>query len=429
MPLKPSKEEVTAFTQVMDAFEADEVMSMLLPKLNISPEQAERTADTLWLPEPYITLAYDGIDQTANFSKTKTQLSVPATIGYKKSSPFQLSATELRDALQEQRLGDAARQALSAQVNVDCIDRISMLSTVIVPRTAAATGFDDIGAVDVKFDELGIQKAGRYFGLSSRDWISAAGDLAKRQDTQPNSATMTAYEESRIGKIAGMTGYRLPYAKRLLKATGGALTISTLDGAANYYVPKAQVSATPGEIRNQDNRFQVVTTSDLAASTVKAGDMFTIDGVYEVHHITKQPLATLKTFRVISVDVPNDQLTISPPIISNQVAADASEQYQNCYIAVADKGAAKAITWLNKQDGYINPFWHDSAVRLIPGKYAIPTDAGMQVLHATTKSGIQLVMSKQANINDLSFKYRFDLIYGIAVLQPEMVGALMFGQT
>lgn len=423
MAIKPSKEEITAFTQVMDAFEADEVMSIMLPKLNISTEQAERTADTLWLPEPYITQAYDGIDQTANFSKVKTQLSVPATIGYKKSSPFTLSATELRDAMQEQRLGDAARQALSAQINIDCVDRISMLGTINVKRTTAAVGFDDIGAIDVVLDEQGIAKSGRKFALSSRDWINVASDLAKRQDTQKDSATMTAYEAAAFGNIAGMDGYRLPYAKRLALAAGGAITVNTLDAGLNYYLPIALETSAAGEIRNHDNRFQTLTVS--ATASVKAGDWFTVANVYAVHHVTKQQSNSLKSFRVISV-TDGTHLVISPPMISNQVAADASEQYQNC--VVTSKNAAAVITWLNTADGYINPFWHDSAVKLIPGRYAIPSDAGLQVLRGTTKSVFELVMSKQGAINDLSFKYRFDVMYGIAVLQPEMVGGIMFSQ-
>lgn len=421
--LNASKEEIVAFDQVMDAFEDTEVMSRLLPKQNMSPEQAQRTNDTLWLPEPYIMPVYDGMDQSANFGKIRTQLSVPAQIGFKKSVPFVLDALDLRDSLQDGRLGDAARQALGSAVNQACINKLGLWGSITVKRTTAASGFDDLAAVQIQLDEQGIQDTGRNFALSSRDYLSAIAELGKRQDTQKDSATMDAYSRAQVGSIAGMSGYRLPYSQRLTAAAGGAITTSTLDAAVNYFTPSALVSATAGEVRNQDNRVQSLLVS--ATAGVKAGDSFTIANVYAVHHITKQATPSLKTFKVISV-VDGTHLQITPPVISNQVASDAGEQYQNCIVTA--KAAAAVITWLNTADAYVNLFWHDNAVRLLPGRYVLPQDAGMQVLTATTKSGLQLVMSKQAVLDTYKFKYRFDVMFGVEVLQPEMAGTLLFSQ-
>ena len=77
----------------------------------------ERAADTIWRPQPYISQSFDGLDQTSNF-KTYTQLSVPASLGYLKSVPWTMTSKELRDALQEQRLGDSAKRKLASDVNL-----------------------------------------------------------------------------------------------------------------------------------------------------------------------------------------------------------------------------------------------------------------------------------------------------------------------
>ena len=113
MPNAFNKEEIVAFDQMLEGFQDQLVLSKLVNKYRIGDTESVRANDTIWRPMPYIATSYDGMDQTANF-KDKTQLAVPATIGYKKSSPFVLDASELRDMLQEKRLGEAAKNKLAS---------------------------------------------------------------------------------------------------------------------------------------------------------------------------------------------------------------------------------------------------------------------------------------------------------------------------
>jgi len=89
-----------------------------------------------------------------------------------------------------------------------------------------------------------------------------------------------------------------------------------------------------------------------STASVAAGDSFTVAALNAVHHITKGDTGQLKTFRVISVDSATT-MTISPPMITNQVAADASAQYQNCVINT--KAANSAIVFLNTVTASVNP--------------------------------------------------------------------------
>jgi hypothetical protein len=77
----------------------------------------ERSQDTIWRPVPYIMNSFDGTDQTGNFND-KTQMAVPASINIEKAVPWTMSQTELRDALQENRLGEGAKQKLASDINV-----------------------------------------------------------------------------------------------------------------------------------------------------------------------------------------------------------------------------------------------------------------------------------------------------------------------
>jgi hypothetical protein len=236
---------------------------------------------------------------------------------------------------------------------------------------------------------------------------------------------VTAYEKAYVGMVASFETYKLDYANRIAAAAGGAgITMSTLDGGGNFYTPVSTRTATTGERSNVDNRFQTITVSTTA--NVVAGDAFTVATLNAVHHITKGSTAQLKTFRVVSVDS-GTTMTITPPMITNQVPNDASAAYQNCTIGT--KAANSALVFLNTVAAYANPFWQKDALEILPGRYAVPSDAGAGVMRATTDQGLELVMQKQYDINTMKTKYRLDTRFGVVNKQPEMSGIILFSQT
>ena len=413
-----SKEERVAFEDILEGFQDQLVLSKLVNKYRMSDVEAERSNNTIWRPMPYIATSYDGMDQTGNF-KDKTQMSVPATIGYKKSSPWILDAQELRDQLQENRLGDAAKQKLASDINVAVTKVASLQGTLVVKRTSAATGFDDVALADAIMNEQGIPMNDRRIALATRDYNSMAGDLAKRQNVV--GKVQTAYDRAYIGDVAGFDAFKLDYSERLGAATATGVTI----GAANqYYTPKATSTAATGEVGNVDNRYQTITVA-VTGGALKEGDAFTITGVESVHQITKQATGQLKTFRVVKVNSATS-IVISPPLVSAQGATEAEKQYQNVSATPAN-GAV--ITMLNTATAYANPFWHRDAIELIPARYAVPANAGAAVMRATTDQGIELVFQKQYDINTMKTKYRLDTMFGVVMVNPEMAGIELFNQT
>ena len=414
-----NKEELVAWEQIIEGFEDGEVMSKNVSKYQISGTEAARTNDTIWRPYKYIATSYDGMDQTANF-KDQTQLAVPATIGFKKSSPFVLDASELRDALQQQRLGEAARQKLSSDINTAVARVAAMQGTVVVTKAGAAGTYDDIALADAALTEQGISMEERKFVLSARDYNGLAGDLAKGTRSFTGNKSADAYTRSFVGEVAGFDTFKADYVPRLTAATATAVTI----GAANqFYTPKATSTAVTGEVGNVDNRYQTITIA--ATGTVKEGDCFTIAGVESVHHINKEATGQLKTFRVIKVNSATS-VVISPPIISGQGGTQAELQYKNVSATPAN-GAA--ITFLNIKTAYANPFWHKDAIELIPAAAAVPRDAGAAVLTYRTESGIEIVFQKQYDINTMKTKFRLDTWFGVVANNPEMMGIELFNQT
>jgi hypothetical protein len=417
-----SGEERVAFEEILSGFNDALVLSSLVNKYNTNGTQMARSSDTIWRPMPYIAQSYDGSDATLNFGSA-TQLSVPATIGYQKHATAQLDAKELRDQLQEQRLGKAAAQKLASDINIAVMAVAANQGTIVSKRTTAASGYADVAEADSLMSEVGITMSDRQFALSSRDYNSMAADLAARQTmtTMPTEA----YRRSYIGEVAGFQTYKMDYANRLTAAAGSTVTVN---GANQYHTPKATSTAGTGETSNVDNRYQNLTIA-VGSGTVKVGDAFTIAGVNAVHHIHKNDTGQLKTFRIVGIvsgSGGSGVVTISPAIVSNGGSTDAEAQYKN---VTATPANGAAITFLNTVAAPMNCFWHRDAIELLPASLAVPTGAGADIMRATTDQGVELVMQKQFDINTQSTKYRWDTLFGVAMLQPEMAGIMLFSQT
>jgi hypothetical protein len=419
-----SKEEKVAFDLVLEGFHDNLVLSKAVKIFRNDQTMMARTNDIIWRPQPYIALSYSGLDQTGNF-KDQTQLSVPARLNQYKSSPFQMTALELRDALQENRLGEAAKQKLASDINVFCTDLACQQGTLVVKRTSAASGFDDLAQADSIMNEQGIISSlgRRLAAFSSRDYNSMAANLAGRQTM--NEKPTTAYERALINSnISGFDVLKLDYTRRLVAAAGVGVTIT---GANQYYTPVATTADINGGGINVDNRYQTVGIT-VTSGTVKVGDAFTIAGVDAVHHITKEDTGQLKTFRITAIVTGaggTGTVQISPPIISGQGATVAELQYKN---VSATPAAGAAVTFLNTTTAAINPFWAESAIELLPGRVEFPQNAGMEVMRGSTEQGFELVMVKQGSIDSGNIKYRFDTFFGGVMNNPEMCGFTIFNQ-
>lgn len=420
MPNAFSKQETVAFEDIMEGFTDSMVLSHNVSVYRPDSTLMQRSGDTIWRPQPYIATSIDAPPGTniSSLYKDMIQMSVPVTLGFSKAVPWTMDAKELRDALNEKRLGESAKQRLASDINVAMTTAACNQGTLFVKR-AAVTGFDDIAECESVFNEQGVPDENRSIALSTRDYNGMASNLAARQTM--GEIPTKAYRNAYVGMVASFDTFKLSYVNRKAAAAGTSITMSTQDAALNYYVPQATTSSVAGKI-NVDNRYQVITVS--STTNIAVGDAFRIANVNSVHHITKGDTGQPKTFRVMAINT-GTTMTISPPIISNQVAAAASEKYQNC--VVLSKSATAAITFLNTVANYVNPFWQKDALELVAGRYAF--DESATILRATTDQGLEVVMQKFYDIHTMRTMYRVDTLFGVACKQPEMAGVMMFSQT
>ena len=423
-----SKEERVAFEDLLEGFQDALVLSRHVNIYSTDQTMMERSNNTIWRPQPYIAQSINSTPGTAIPGyQGMTQLAVPATLGFSKTVPWEMTSLELRDALQEGRLGDSAKQKLASDINIAIMNSAAGLGSLVVPIAAAAGDYDDVALCDAIMNEQGVPDYDRFMALSSRDYNGLAGNLVGTARSFGNQKSDKAYERSYVGMVAGFDTYKMDYANRQTAAAGGgSITIDTSGaGTQANYTPQATSTSVGGQI-NVDNRFQTVTVS--SSTSVVAGDAFTIAGVFAVHHITKQSTGQLKTFRVVSVPAGGTTLVITPPIIGAQGVSptDAQLQYKNVEVATASN--TSAITFLNVNAASVNVFWQRDSLEILPGRYAVPSDAGVAVMRATTDQGIELVLQKFYDIDSMTIKYRMDTLFGVVNKNPEMSGILLFNQ-
>ena len=406
-----TKEERVAFDDILMGFNDALVISKNVAKYGTKGELMERTSDTIYRPVPYIMNSQDRTVGSAVTAMDATQLKVPATLGYKKNVTWNLNALELRDQLNEGRLGKSAYQRLASDLNTSVRDVVSLQGTLVVPVTGAAGDYDDVALAESLMLEQGIDGE-RCLALTARDYNGLAGDLSKASRSFGNRKSDDAYERSYLGPIAGFETFKLDSGKRIAAAAGSALTVAT-DGAQVQYAPTATA----------DNRTQSVTFSSTTG--MAAGDCFTVAGIEAVHHITKESTGQLKTFRIESVTNGTDAV-ISPPMIGGGGATDAELQYQN--INVASTSATAAVVFLNANATNANPFWVKDSIEILPGRYAVPTGQGVDVMRGVTDQGIEVVMGKSFSNSTFVSEYTLDIFYGVVNCNPEMNGVILFGQ-
>ncbi len=420
MPNNFTKQELVMFDELVEGF--DDALVIAKAAETYRPADAEtmqRARDQFWIPAPMIGATFSGVDQTSNFGDI-TQTQVPVQIGYFESANAKVGPFDARNESAIRQWMTAAKQKLASRINYTLYQTVALQGSIVVKRTVAPTGYDDVALADAAMTEIGAPMFDRKMALSPRVANAMAGNLANRATDAKRD--LDAYARAMIGSdIAGFEVFKNDQTIQLAAAGGGATTIN---GANQYYVPKATVVDNLGVEQNVDNRYSdiVVTAANYAA--IKAGDAFTIAGVNSVHMISKEDTGQLQTFRVVGKPAANT-IRVAPALISGQGGSKPEVEYKN---VTATPANGAAITWLNTTTAAMNPFFNKGSLLLIPGSYTVDGNDGWNVQRATSQLGIALTMVAQGEINDLSRKIRIDARWGTSLTNPQLAGVELFGQ-
>ena len=216
------------------------------------------------------------------------------------------------------------------------------------------------------------------------------------------------YREGRVGRTGGFDVYENTLIPTHTVGTYAGTPLTNGASQGNAGTGNAYVSTT-----------DLVTDGwSSGASSLKAGDIITIDGVYDVHPETKASTGRLKRFAVVSdvSDTTGDMtITISPAIISGGA-------YQNVSNLAGDN---KAITVLGTT-GQIygqNLAFHRDAFAFVTADLAIPN--GVDMAARENYEGISMRFIRWFDGDTGDWKSRFDILYGYTAIYPELACRLV----
>lgn len=404
------------FNEVVEGFEAMNVSAKNVGMYKPDANALALSGQTFYRPMPVQTRTVDGRDVSAAF-KDLVELTVPSSLteAHLRNVPVKFTGVDLNNDHMRQRLVEATQVQLSNKLDTLVADKIADYGTLVVTNSGNIDSYDDAAEADALMLEQQATNGQRCMLLNPRMAKNLAGNLASRGTMQ--GAPMDAYTRNVLPPIGGFDTFRTDYGKSI---TGSSGTGYLVNGASQNTDPVANdANGVP-----VDNRTQTLTVD--TGSNAAVGDCFTIAGVNSIGHINKQSTGQLKTFRITAINGAN--WTIAPAIIPADGTSDAQQAYANVDTTPADNAA---ITILNTVTKPASVFYEKNAVEIVHGDFN--TDvfraSGKGVREAVTDSGVRIVMLSDSAIDTLVGSYRMFIWSNVEVLNYELAGIMLEGQT
>lgn len=395
------------FEEVIEGYDAACVLSRAAETSYPDPQTMQRAGDTFYKKQNYETATVSGLDVSAAARTDVIDRFVPAVYSSPQNVIYELDAKELRDAEKMRKMGAAAAISLAAEVESTLYGRCAAQASIFVKKVGAIS-WDDGATAEALMISRGIVNPDRKLFLNPFDYSVIAKDLGNRAYLGDRSKD--AYERSKVPDIATFATFRTDHIAN--QTTNGTVTGTTVNANTSH-----TVTAMTGDLPT-DNRYGALVVAGANIANTVAGAAFTIAGVNAVHMKSKADTGQLQTFRIISGQG-TANLVITPKIV-------ISGPYQN---VTAQAAAGAAITFLNNATKPVNVFWSQGAVTLDYGRLEFPQGTGAQVMNATTKQGVPIVMVAQMNAQTGKLFVRHTTLYAATVIDPEKVGVIVANQT
>ena len=425
MSLTTGKVAEVLFDKTMESYEAQ--MQMLPLCLFQQPEAGamQNAGNVIWRPVQQHAPILTGWD-LSNQEQNIIEQTYPAILGTPKNDFVKLRADDMRDMRFWERRGEESGRQQATELNKSLAQAIATQGAIFY-RSSADSGYDFIGEAQAIMNERQLKNTGRIFMLNDRDNLKFGSDLAGRQTLQgrPEQTWAKGQIGANVAEFDVYTGSFLP------NLVGGATTGAVVDGDHTFAPEGGSVDTATGIVTNVDWRVATITIDDSTGLNVGDKIKFVNDpGVTDVpvnavgladKTDTGQPM----TFTIVAVP-DGTSITIYPkPIALNDTVNldDTELAYANVDTQILD--GAEVVRVNTDASAKTNIFWDKGAVEVLGG--TIPAKlfsqyAGFKVVSSTMSDGQTLYMVYDGNIEDMSFRFRIFVWYGITVWNPSNCG-------
>ena len=277
---------------------------------------------------------------------------------------------------------------------------------------------NSVGTVSTQIDYKKFQQAGQRLTEN----LAPSSDRAFLL----NPSSRVEFSDAGKGLFQASSNIEDQYREGMVGRTGGfdvfENTMIPVHTTGTYGGTPLTNGATQGST-GADNAY--VATSSIVTdgwtsggTSLKAGDIVTFAGVYDVHPETKVSTGVLKKF-VITADVSDTTgaitMTVSPGVI-------AGGAYQNCSNRIADNSAIVVLGTSATAYGQ-NLAFHKDAFTFVSADLDIPKGMDMAARERFGNISMRFVRWFDGDSGD--WKARFDILHGMAALYPELACRLV----
>lgn len=324
-----------------------------------------------------------------------TETSTTLQVATQKGVDVNFSSAELTMSLDDfsSRILEPAMAVLASNIEADALTMYKDVYNLVGSAGTVPTGTDALKTylqarqkLNETLTPMDNNRTMHLLPISSVEIVNSLKGLFN--DTK---AIAEQYREGEMGRTAGFDWYEntlLP-----THTVGNKVAGVTVSGASQTGSTLLVVSA--------------------ASDTFKAGTVFTIAGVYQVHPESKATMASLQQF-VVTADVTATGLTqslaISPSIVTSGAAQNVSASPAN----------SAAITFVGSAStGYgQNLAFHKDAFSFATADLIMPQ--GVDFARREVYDGISMRIVRAYDINNDNLPCRIDVLYGYKTLRPQM---------
>jgi hypothetical protein len=325
-----------------------------------------------------------------------------------KGVDFKFSSSDLTlqiDKLSERVIKPAMVQ-LANQIDRDCMALYKDVWNWVGTAGQTVNSYTDFAKAPERLDLGAVPMQDRRAVLSPTDHY---GLLGSQTALYMQDVAKDAYRESRLGRIAGIETYSSQNVPTHTRGT----TDNTTPLVKGTQSTTWAASKDTGTMSLDTDGWDTVTT-------IKQGDVFTIDAVFAVNPVTKETLPHLQQF-VVKSDVTahatttsSTTLTISPPIITSgafqTVSAAALNDATITILGTASTGYAQ------------NMVFHKNAFSLVMVPMVAPPGA-VDVARKSHNGYSVRVIPYYDGTNDVS-NWRLDVLYGVKTVDARLATRL-----
>lgn len=360
-------------------------------------KEGAKIGNTLRIRLPMQYATGTGATMATGTGADSVQNQVTLTVNSQRHVPMRFTSNEMTMKIDDfaQRHLEPAMAKLAAMIESDALSMVNQVPSAI-------SGGTKVDFADVMDARAVLQKAlapadNRYALLDPQANVDLVND--NKSLFQASGEISKQYRDGAMGRFAGFDFFEntmLP--ERTNSASGGTSAYLTDSG-----------TATQSGSATAPNSWTVHV--DTGTKAVSAGDVFTIEGVYDVHPETKATLSTLKQFVVITGGSGEMDIVASPALI-------ATGPYKNASNAAAD---GKKVTFLGAAStGYKQSLLFQKGFAVFGSADLVLPKGGVMAASRQVFDGISMRMVQDYDIVKDRIYTRCDVLYGYKVLRPNL---------